>query len=557
MSDYDYDCDQTYQYDDDDDDDEYEYDEEEEQKDMDFFADISKEQDQQLLACKNKIFQCQQMDTFVKQVIDDIASIAEQNDISKGRAFMLLSFNSYNSKKCADIPDEIMYDIYYSESKELIAAKNSKECLLCFDELTNANRYALYCNHYFCTSCFQQYVKTCFKEGIEILFKKCPMDGCKERLGFDEFKKFLSSEQEQKVIFKFILKDILQKNKLILTCPHPNCDYISYNTSKKHFLNQQLNIKCQCGGYFCNLCYEDAHLPCTCQMLGKWIKLITGQTDSGMDQMWLSLNTKKCPRCQVLIEKNKGCMHMHCTNCKFHFCWLCLGEYVNHNDFYSCNKYKEETNSKLTQDEKNLKRYTFYSDRFKDHIEAVKLTTKEAKENITQFKFQLLNSIIIEEKFLDFYQAAYEVLIEAKKATAYTYPIGYYIEDNKIEFFEFQQGQVESQLNIFEDLLAYKSYLSFSSIKKDINSQFTKYKQDVEQKTNQVLDYLNKMLLDFRNEMPQIQRAKSNRPKAPSLQKQISKTKQQKFSCEKCKIKPAENDFGFCKKCYDSLPQQR
>lgn len=34
--------------------------------------------------------------------------------------------------------------------------------------------------------------------------------------------------------------------------------------------------------------------------------------------------TKMCPHCQVILEKNRGCNHMHCQFCNGHFCWECL-----------------------------------------------------------------------------------------------------------------------------------------------------------------------------------------------------------------------------------------
>ena len=33
------------------------------------------------------------------------------------------------------------------------------------------------------------------------------------------------------------------------------------------------------------------------------------------------LNTRRCPRCGVQIEKNGGCSHMHCSQCDCDFTW--------------------------------------------------------------------------------------------------------------------------------------------------------------------------------------------------------------------------------------------
>ena len=68
---------------------------------------------------------------------------------------------------------------------------------------------------------------------------------------------------------------------------------------------------------------------------------------------------------------------MTCTNCKFHFCWICMGDWNNHGPqtggFYNCNLFraKLEDNETFFQEEKkrkeaayDIKRYEFYFIKF-------------------------------------------------------------------------------------------------------------------------------------------------------------------------------------------------
>ena len=101
---------------------------------------------------------------------------------------------------------------------------------------------------------------------------------------------------------------------------------------------------------------------------------------------WIIANTKSCPnkKCGRPIEKNQGCNHMTCKLCGHDFCWLCKGNWKDHNTstggYYKCNKFNDEEGQqedKKVEDIKfELQRYMFYFERYNNHHKAEALAKK-------------------------------------------------------------------------------------------------------------------------------------------------------------------------------------
>ena len=73
--------------------------------------------------------------------------------------------------------------------------------------------------------------------------------------------------------------------------------------------------------------------------------------------LWIKANTKKCPSCKAMIEKNGGCNSVRCHNCNVEFCWMCLRLAKDHGGgvhiFNACTNFKLQ----MKDDEKFAKKF--------------------------------------------------------------------------------------------------------------------------------------------------------------------------------------------------------
>jgi len=182
-------------------------------------------------------------------------------------------------------------------------------------------------------------------------------------------------------------------------------------------------------------CGEEAHAPSSCALLTRWLEKCQNESETAN---WILANTKRCPKCQTRIEKNQGCNHMQCQQCKYDFCWMCLGPWGDHGGttggYYKCNKYDPtkdaDDDGDAAKAKRELDRYLHYYKRYHGHHQAQQFATKQleaTEKRMVEFQEQSKGSWID----VQFLKAANEMVIDCRRVLKATYIFGYTLDPQK------------------------------------------------------------------------------------------------------------------------------
>jgi len=327
----------------------------------------------------------------------------------------------------------------------------SVECDICTLSFPKHMMTGLDCCHSFCTSCWTQYlsVKIMDEGASQSIF--CPEFDCQTLVDDETVIRLVKDSRTKSKYQQLITNSFVQCNRLMRWCSAPNCS----NAIKVSHVEAR-PVKCRCGHTFCFACGENWHDPVRCHLIKKWIKKCDDDSETSN---WISANTKECPKCGAIIEKDGGCNHMICKNqaCKNDFCWVCLGPWEPHgSSWYNCNRFdEEEARSAREGQEKSraaLTRYLFYCNRYMNHLQSLKFEAKlytMVKEKMDEM--QQHNMSWIEVQFL---KKAVDILCECRRTLMYTYVFAFYLrKNNQCEIFEDNQKDLEQATETLSEYL--------------------------------------------------------------------------------------------------------
>lgn len=231
---------------------------------------------------------------------------------------------------------------YNGQKKQEVFQQQWLHCQVCLSSKLGSQFLVFFgCGHYFCKECMRSFFRIQIEEG-SASFLRCPQEGCSSQASPPQVKELvgeaLCAKYEAMLLSTYLdtLSDLTYCPRLHCQCPVVlDPDLAMAECPSCHF------VFC----IYCKMVYHGVE-PCKLkpeerrEIRDRYVSA-TGQEKQEMErrygkrtlellvveslsQDWMKENSKKCPHCNVCIEKQDGCNKMTCWRCGMHFCWLCV-----------------------------------------------------------------------------------------------------------------------------------------------------------------------------------------------------------------------------------------
>jgi ariadne-1 len=392
----------------------------------------------------------------IKKRIIAVKSHFEYANLDDGFVLTHLRNNKFLVEQTCERLQELVLKMMSEETNPAATQNGELMCLIDYMPMEKHQGQDLGCGHSVCNECWVDYFNQKVKSGINSLIIKCPEDGCRRTVPIEMVQE-MGTKKIKTLYSKLLTDDFVAVSPTTVFCLGKGCE-LAFKVEDK-FLTKSNKLPsqdavCSCGTLVCLRCEGAGHEPLDCKMFEEWDSNLQKVLDT-LNNSWKKKNSKPCPHCKTDIEKNQGCMHMTCAKCRGEFCWLCLGNWRNHNRG-SCNKYVPD---KDKFSENYLKRLQFFVDRYIEHKRALEMNDNKIKEHIEMLHGEKLNDFSNLNKFitpgcLDFYLEALKFITKCRSFIVYTYPIGFKIMDeNRNSLFSQTQYFLEYALEVLDKFL--------------------------------------------------------------------------------------------------------
>ena len=211
--------------------------------------------------------------------------------------------------------DQLITDSLNQLKNSNVSTTNEDVCPSCYDQISSPEH--LRCGHAYCNSCLRHYLTSASERGVFPLVCMGDEARCKIPISIPTIQRFLTTQNMDQLLQGAFISHVNQHPHELKYCPTPDCSQI-YRTARGDTASV---LTCpSCFTSVCDGCGE-GHDGLTCEEH----KIQNDPTEQEkMNEAWaMEHNVKKCPSCQVWMEKTEGCNHMTCK-CGAHVCWVCM-----------------------------------------------------------------------------------------------------------------------------------------------------------------------------------------------------------------------------------------
>ncbi|CDH50400.1 ring finger protein [Lichtheimia corymbifera JMRC:FSU:9682] len=398
--------------------------------------------------------------------IDQVVNIL---GLANQEAAILLRYFQWNKEKLferytdspekvlesAGLVDAVEKDRQVAPTLPAKRVKNSFTCEICFDDDPDMETTALSCEHRFCNTCYEHYLRQKIIEEGECRNIQCPQDKC-NRIVDEKTVSLLVDDKVKSRYSELLDRTFVDDNDAMRWCPAPDCEYaIECHIPSVSLSSIVPTVECGEGHKFCFGCGLSDHQPCVCSLVKKWLQKCKDDSETAN---WISAHTKDCPKCQSAIEKNGGCNHMTCRKCRYEFCWVCMGPWSEHrSQYYACNRFDERSATEARENQAksraSLERYLHYYNRFANHDQSAKLDQELYRKTEQKMEEVQQNSDLswIEVQFL---KKAVDTTVECRMTLKWTYAFAFYLDrTHQTAIFEDNQRDLEMATEHLSELL--------------------------------------------------------------------------------------------------------
>lgn len=112
----------------------------------------------------------------------------------------------------------------------------------------------------------------------------------------------------------------------------------------------------QCSGCdksICLHCGYDSHSDISCTENMQIISRSSLDKEMRKTVKWKLQNSRQCPKCSIMINRDEGCNKVDCSYCGFAFCWACQSPWSEGCGFYRCSVLPNNSNNSTNNSKGN------------------------------------------------------------------------------------------------------------------------------------------------------------------------------------------------------------